>query len=324
MTGHVTIYTDGACKGNPGPGGWGLILLAGGAEKELFGGDPDTTNNRMEMMAAIKALQTLSRPCSVELYTDSQYVIKGCTEWLVGWKKRNWRKSDKSPVENVDLWKLLDEQLGRHDIKFHWVRGHSGDKYNERADQLANQGVDLVRGQAAERSTAPKPQAAQGALNLAPKASGKPTVEAYTDGSSRKSGAGGWAVVLVNQGVESEQSGGAHDTTNNRMEMMGPIIALETIPAHEHVRITTDSQYVQKGIEEWIHNWKKRGWRTADNKPVKNVDLWQRLDKICAGREITWAWVRGHSGHHYNERADELAGEASLKAQASIPAATLS
>ena len=142
----VEIYTDGACKGNPGPGGWGALLKSVEAQKELCGGELDTTNNRMEMMAVIEALAALKRPCKVTLHVDSQYVLKGMTEWLAGWKARGWKTATKAPVKNVDLWQQLDALVnaGEHQIEWRWVRGHNGDPGNERADQLANQGVEMA------------------------------------------------------------------------------------------------------------------------------------------------------------------------------------
>ena len=144
---HVIIHTDGACKGNPGPGGWGALLQTGGGhEKELWGGEANTTNNRMELMAAIMALEALKRPCKVELHTDSKYVMQGITEWMRGWKARGWLTADKTPVKNADLWQRLDAARLRHDVKWRWVKGHAGQELNERADQLANRGVaDLKR-----------------------------------------------------------------------------------------------------------------------------------------------------------------------------------
>jgi ribonuclease HI len=143
----VRIYTDGACKGNPGPGGWGALLRSGERERELFGGDPATTNNRMELTAVIRALAALKRPSVVEIYTDSQYVRNGITEWLTQWKRRGWRTADGKPVKNIDLWQALEHEAGRHEIKWHWVRGHAGHDGNERADELANRGVtSAVRG----------------------------------------------------------------------------------------------------------------------------------------------------------------------------------
>ena len=144
----IDIYTDGACKGNPGPGGWGVLLKSGGTEKELFGGEAVTTNNRMEMQAVIEALGALKRPCAVTLHVDSQYVLKGITEWLPGWKAKGWRTAAKQPVKNVDLWQKLDALVagGGHKIEWRWVRGHNGDPGNERADELANRGVEQALG----------------------------------------------------------------------------------------------------------------------------------------------------------------------------------
>ncbi|MDX1497897.1 MAG: ribonuclease HI [Salinisphaeraceae bacterium] len=138
----VTIYTDGACRGNPGPGGWGALLEYRGKKRELKGGEAQTTNNRMEMLAAISALKALQEPCTVHLYTDSTYLRKGITEWLPNWKRRNWRTADKKPVKNADLWQQLEAEATRHDVDWRWVKGHSGDPGNEAADQLANEGID--------------------------------------------------------------------------------------------------------------------------------------------------------------------------------------
>ena len=141
----VTIYTDGACKGNPGPGGWGALLVADGAEKEIFGGETTTTNNRMELLAVIRALESLKRSCDIDLYTDSQYVKQGIETWIHGWKRNGWKTSDKKPVKNTDLWRELDALAAAHTIRWHWVRGHTNHPGNERADALANRGVDEVR-----------------------------------------------------------------------------------------------------------------------------------------------------------------------------------
>jgi len=142
----VTIYTDGACRGNPGPGGWGALLVADGVERELSGGERTTTNNRMELLAAIRALEALKRSCQVEVHTDSQYVRNGITTWLASWKKRGWLTADKKPVKNRDLWEQLDALASQHTIAWRWVKGHSGHPGNERADRLANRGIDELRG----------------------------------------------------------------------------------------------------------------------------------------------------------------------------------
>ena len=145
MTPQVVIYTDGACSGNPGPGGWGAVMLSGESRKEICGGEPGSTNNRMEMMAAIQALEALKKPCKVDLHTDSTYVMKGISEWIHAWKRRGWRTADNKPVKNDDLWRRLDEARSRHDVKWHWVKGHAGHELNERADELARQGLSDAR-----------------------------------------------------------------------------------------------------------------------------------------------------------------------------------
>jgi ribonuclease HI len=137
----VEIFSDGACRGNPGPGGWGVLLRAKGTERELYGGEADTTNNRMELTAVIRALEALKRPSRVQVYTDSLYVLKGISEWMRDWKRRGWRTADKKPLKNIDLWQRLDELAALHEVEWHWVRGHAGHPENERADQLANKGI---------------------------------------------------------------------------------------------------------------------------------------------------------------------------------------
>ncbi len=144
VTKKVKIYTDGACSGNPGKGGWGAILLYGEVEKEICGGNPQTTNNQMELLAAISALELLKTPCSVDLYSDSTYVLKGISEWLPAWKARGWKTADKKPVKNLEYWQRLEKAAQQHQIKWHWVKGHNGDEMNERADALARAGIEKI------------------------------------------------------------------------------------------------------------------------------------------------------------------------------------
>jgi len=142
LTQAIEIYTDGACRGNPGPGGWGVLLISGKHRKTLHGGAPETTNNRMELTAAIEALNTLERPSRVILHTDSRYVMDGINDWMPSWKKRGWKTAARKPVKNQDLWQALDDAVGRHDIDWRWVKGHTGNAGNEMADELANRGID--------------------------------------------------------------------------------------------------------------------------------------------------------------------------------------
>ena len=142
----INIYADCGCRGNPGPGGWGVLLQSGDAEKELWGGEANTTNNRMELTAVIRALEALKRPTTAHIHTDSQYVQKGISQWIHNWKRNGWRTADKKPVKNADLWQALDEQVNRHQVEWQWVRGHTGHPGNEKADQLANRGVEEARG----------------------------------------------------------------------------------------------------------------------------------------------------------------------------------
>ena len=141
---QVNIYTDGACRGNPGPGGWGALIKFDSMEKEIFGGKNDTTNNQMELLAAIEGLATLTEPCSVELFTDSKYVMDGITQWIKNWKKNNWKTASKKDVKNKELWQKLDHLISKHQVQWHWVKGHSGDAGNETADLLANKGIDSI------------------------------------------------------------------------------------------------------------------------------------------------------------------------------------
>ena len=147
---RVTLFTDGACSGNPGPGGWGVLMIYGEARKTLNGGEAQTTNNRMELTAAIQALESLTRPCTVDLYTDSQYVRQGITQWMHGWKRNGWKTADKKPVKNADLWQRLDDVVKRHTVEFHWVKGHAGHPENEEVDQLARDGMAPFKNSSSE------------------------------------------------------------------------------------------------------------------------------------------------------------------------------
>ena len=334
---EIIAYTDGACSGNPGPGGWGVLLQAVKAgsllkERELSGGESRTTNNRMEMTAAIKALECLSRSTRIRLHTDSQYLKNGITDWIRKWRANGWRTATKKPVKNSELWQRLDKLCQEHDVEWIWLKGHAGIEGNERADAIARLGMkpylDQSRGSRNERrSTEPaqgtsddrsvihdarednKPDIASEHSGAAPRVE----VIAYTDGAcSGNPGPGGWGVLLqpVKSGSlpkERELSGGESRTTNNRMEMTAAIKALECLPSSTRIRVHTDSQYLKNGITDWIRKWRANGWRTASKTPVKNSELWRRLDELCQVHDVEWIWLKGHAGIEGNERADALA-----------------
>nr|WP_233355263.1 ribonuclease HI [Hirschia maritima] len=315
MTDTIRIWTDGACSGNPGPGGWGALIINNGQETELYGSAPSTTNNRMELKAAIEALNSLEASSKIELNTDSTYVKDGLTKWIHGWKRNGWKTAAKKPVKNKDLWQALDEACSRHQIEWKWVKGHAGDEGNERADALAVKGSREAAGQA---PVSPEEDGVSQADHTPPhKARIAPSdsVHIWTDGAcSGNPGPGGWGALVVADGQETELFGSEKDTTNNRMELAGAIEALNSLTNPSNVILNTDSTYVKDGLTKWIHGWKKNGWKTAAKKPVKNKDLWQALDEACSRHKIEWKWVKGHAGDEGNERADALAVRGSQEA----------
>ncbi len=317
MTDVIEIWTDGACSGNPGPGGWGALIVNDGQEIELYGGEANTTNNRMELMGAIEALNSIKEPSKIILHTDSTYVKNGLTQWIHGWKRNGWKTASKQPVKNKDLWQALDEACKRHQIEWKWVKGHSGDEGNERADSLAVKGArESAGGKLEVNKTEKEPSTPVLAEKpTAPAASKSGQVQIWTDGAcSGNPGPGGWGALLKMGEHEKELYGGEKDTTNNRMELMGAIEALTSLKGPSNVILSTDSTYVKDGLTKWIHGWKKNGWKTAAKKPVKNQDLWQALDEACSRHQIEWRWVKGHAGDEGNERADSLAVKGSMEA----------
>ncbi len=276
---EVTIYTDGGADPNPGTGGWAAILIdpASGKARELSGGEPHTTNNRMELTAAIRALEALKKPCRVDLFTDSQYLRKGITEWLPGWVARGWRRKD-GELQNEDLWRRLAELIQTHEIHWGWVKGHAGNKWNERADQLATLEIRKLRG------------------GTRPAAVAVPDAEVFlrVSCSGRK---GGWAALLRRaQGEAIEEtvlSGGLSATTSNQLDLLGAIAALEALPPGITVAVHTGSDYLRNGATRWIEGWKKKGWKTQEGQPVQNRDLWERLERAMAARRVIWPDVKG-------------------------------
>jgi ribonuclease HI len=268
----VTIYSDGGCKPNPGPGGWGVVLIASnGYEKELSGGDPDTTNNRMELTAAVEALRALKEPCDVTFYTDSQYLRRGITEWLPGWIKKGWRRKGDQPVLNEDLWRALQRETQRHSIDWQWVKGHAGDEYNERVDGLATAARAALTGEAETPA-------------------GVPDVEIALRVSLPKSSTtGGWAVRIAEKGKPPALFTGREEQTSaNRLELVAALAALHKTPAEVNVRVYCASDYLLLGMTQWADGWLRRNWTTTGKQPVKHRDLWQALLTASSKRSVDW------------------------------------
>lgn len=285
----VTIYSDGGADPNPGIGGWAAVLQFGAHEKVLTGNDPDTTNNRMELQAAVAALQALKRPCQVQYHTDSEYLRKGISEWIAGWAERGWMTKDDRPIANVDLWQQLWSLTRKHEIEWFWVKGHAGDPMNERVDQLARQARLEITPDTLIDDDVPR---------------------LYVRGSCKGNpGPGGWGAVLEH-GDESKQTSGADPaSTNNRMEITAVIEGLLLLPPGSAVQVFTTSDYLYQGVTRWIHGWRRRGWVKKDGKPVANADLWQALDDLCRNYVIRWVNAKGQS-HAALDAAGRLAADA--------------
>jgi ribonuclease HI len=332
----VTLYTDGGADPNPGPGGWGAVLVhpASGRREELRGGEPHSTNNRMELTAAIEGLDALLQPCQVELFTDSQYLRRGITEWLPGWIARGWRRKD-GVLLNEDLWRRLAAATARHQIRWKWVKGHAGHTHNERADQLATAAIREQR--AAARPAAPSPGTATGPAPAAPPL---PEIDVYLRISFSKQGAG-WAALVrrtapeggaagaagpgaladvptapAEAGAPSEsmQSGGlprGMAKTSNALDLVSAATVLESLPPGVSVAVHTASDYLRYGASRWLPAWRQRGWKTKEGGAVLNRELWQRLATAMAARRVEWPEVKGREIEEF-ERLGPLARAAAI------------
>jgi len=288
----VTIYSDGGADPNPGIGGWAAVLRYGRHEKVLSGNDPHTTNNRMELQAAISALQALDRPSQVEFHTDSEYLRRGITEWIDKWAAKGWVHKDGRPVANADLWQILSSLVRQHDIEWRWVKGHAGDPLNERVDHLARQARLEITPAADLADDVPR-------LYLRASCRGNP-------------GPGGWGVVLE-RGDETEQlSGAAVTTTNNRMELTAAIEGLQLLPAGSAVQLFTTSDYLYQGATRWIQDWRRRDWQKKGGQAVANADLWQALDRLMKVYTVRWVNAKGQEHPALSEAGQLAAGATDL------------
>ncbi|MBC7235287.1 MAG: ribonuclease HI [Chloroflexi bacterium] len=301
----VEIYTDGGCDPNPGPGGWGAVLVSGLHTKEISGAELDTTNNRMELTAAIEALRELKRPCAVILYTDSQYLRRGITDWLPQWQANNWRRANGQPVENQDLWQELVAQEARHRVEWRWLRGHQGHPLNERADELATR----ARQQLLRRETK---RPVNGAVRTWPK--DMPTIDIYTRGCvlGMAGGPGGYAAVLVRDGAMIDQVAGAWPSaTSNLMELWAAVAGLRALAGPAHVTIYTVSKYLYDGATRWLPQWERNNWLTASGQPLKNREIWQELVYVMGDHDVRWEFLPVHKrGGHSAEAAKAARREA--------------
>ncbi len=269
MTSRIRIYTDGGASPNPGPGGWGAVLLRqDDAPQELSGGETETTNNRMEMLAAIEALSALPGPSEIDFYTDSQYLKRGITDWMAAWRARKWRTKTGQPVKNQDLWQRLDALIAPHEITWHWVRGHAGDRYNERAHQLASAAIPSA-------ALATDEDAIQVYLRIA-------------GPLNNRMGACGWAASIIDADGERHISGGYANLGVNHCGLRAALEVLQGLPEDMPVQCFTNHAYLLDGITNWVNGWRAGNW----SKDIKYKDDWRALDALNRAREITWQRVR--------------------------------
>ena len=269
-----------------------MILEPGGRSRELVGGAPSTTNNRMELLAAISALGDLAAPSAVELYTDSQYLRQGITSWLARWRAQGWRRRDGAAVKNVDLWRRLERLNRRHRVRWHWVKGHAGNEWNERVDALASAEIAARGGGVAAESD--------------------PEVEIPAD-SARiflkvrcVRGRGAWAAELETAAGVERRSGRASGTTPNRLELQCVVDLLSELPAGRPAAVYTSNDYLRRGASRWIHAWKRNRWRTKEGGPVKNAELWHRLDRQLDERRVLWPAPTGDAGERLRELKERV------------------
>jgi ribonuclease HI len=287
----ITIYTDGGADPNPGVGGWAVILVdqRTGVTKELSGSELDTTNNRMELTAAIRALEAVKQPCYIDFYTDSEYLRRGITEWLDNWESNGWQREGSS-VSNRDLWEQLPGLIFSHTINWLWVKGHAGNRYNERADQLAR---DQIRRHDKRETVAFE-------------------YEVFITVSC-KSHIGGWAALVRTPGGESVISGGRTPASANQLNIIAAAKALRSLPKTIRVACWTTSDYLRNGATQWLASWKLRDWISKDGKPVANSNEWKQLEEEMSSRIVEWPSVKAQPRAEFSRLEATARAEAGQK-----------
>ncbi|MEA3469406.1 MAG: ribonuclease HI [Thermodesulfobacteriota bacterium] len=285
----VKIYTDGSCSPNPGPGGWGAVILPEkGRKKELSGKVSETTNNRMELQAALEALQSLPHSCAVELYTDSKYVQSGITSWINNWRKRDWLTVEKEPVKNRDLWESLDKEMKRHKVQWLWVKGHADDPHNERADALA----------VAARGRQVLPLADETAVHVFLGITWR-----------QKLKIGSWAAVLRYQNHYKVIGELSENSSANRIHIQSACNALRSLKRKIPVHMYTSSGYLKDGAGNWVKGWEKNGWQTREGKVVSNKEEWKQLSSLLQTHTVSFHVIDKEMPPCFNQEAKEMAAE---------------
>ena len=279
------VYTDGGAEPNPGIGGWGAVIVdpATGGHRDLSGGDAVTTNNRMELTAALRALEALGAGAEIDLFTDSSYLRLGITRWLRGWKAGGWRTRGGEPVKNDDLWRELERAEARHHVRWHWVKGHSGQELNERAHTLASAEIARLRG-TVRRAGGPSDAEDR---DMGPGMGSEGAAPAPADAFvllklSCVGGRGAWAARVRSRVADEVIAGEATGITANRLELEAAAALLSVLPDHATVDWRGGSDYLRDGASKWLDGWRRRGYRTSSGDPVKNADVWRRLEKLLA------------------------------------------
>ena len=267
---RVSIYTDGAAVPNPGPGGWAAILQSnqpsgGMVEKEISGSETFTTSIRMEIRAAVEGLSALKRKSNVSLYSDSRYLCNGAKIWLSIWKARNWQSKSGKEIKNLDLWQRLDVLMRNHQVEWNWIKGHSDNLVNQRADKLAHSTIPLTE----------MPLSSQEGYHLFLSV-------------TCAAGIGGWGIVLRSKMEQLDYGGCAKETTANRLEIQAAIEGIKRVPEKEHIHLYTKNNYIYSAISHDIFGWKEKDWLTTSGKPVKNRDLWEQLLTMEGTRKVSW------------------------------------